>query len=364
MSIYVTKPFLPPLDEYNSYIKKIFDNGVLTNEGPFVISLEDDISKYLQTSNVECVANGTLALQLAIKVLGVDGGEIITTPFSYVATTTSILWEHCEPVFVDIEPNNFMIDVDKIEAAITPRTKAIMPVHVFGYACDVEKIQTIADKYNLKVIYDGAHAFASRYKGKSLLSYGDITACSFHATKVFHTVEGGACICANQGVADKIREIKSFGGDSVGTNAKMSEMHAAMGLVNLKHLSEIISHRRFISKIYDELLSDIVTHPKQQKELEYNYIYYPVLFATEEELLNVMRALSAENIHTRRYFYPSLDRLPYLKSKQSCPIAEDISKRILCLPLSSYVTQADVENICDIICGVLLKLNNVKKQGS
>ncbi len=358
MSIYVTKPYLPPLEEYEQYVSQIFSNGILTNEGPLVKELEKKLSDFLEVQNFRYVTNGTIALQLAIKALGIEDGEIVTTPFSYVATTTSILWEHCTPVFVDIEPDNFTIDVNKIEAAITPKTKAIMPVHVFGYACDVDKIQEIADKYGLKVIYDGAHAFGAKYKGKSLLSYGDITACSFHATKLFHTIEGGACICKDQNIAKKLALMMQFGHyaddySCVGINGKQDEFNAAMGLANLVHLPEIIAKRKYLCELYDSLLLGIVQRPKVQADAVYNYAYYPAVFKSEEELLKVFDALAKEGIHPRRYFYPSLNMLSYLKETQSCPISEDISKRIACLPLYVGLRDEEIIKICKIIVDII-----------
>ena len=245
MAIYVTKSFMPPLEEYNKHVAKIFENGVLTNQGPNVQELQQKLSRYLGVKNFHYLSNGTIALQLALSAMDINDGEIITTPFSYVATTSSIMWQRCKPVFVDIEKDNFTIDADKIEAAITPKTRAIMAVHVFGYACDVDKIQKIADKHNLKVIYDGAHAFGAKYNGKSLLSYGDVATCSFHATKLFHTVEGGACIVKDKTISDKLEMQKRFGhnGDDhqmLGINAKQSEFHAAMGLANFPYIKKII----------------------------------------------------------------------------------------------------------------------------
>lgn len=256
-------------------------------------------------------------------------------------------------MFVDIEPNNFTIDVEKIESAITPRTRAIMAVHVFGYACDVDKIQEIADKHNLRVIYDGAHAFGAKYNGRSLLSYGDVSTCSFHATKLFHTVEGGACIVYEKSVSDKLELQKRFGHHMdnhfmLGINAKQSEFHAAMGLANLPHINEIISARRHISEIYDSELAGFVGRPTVQNGLEYNYAYYPVVFANESQLLRVFDALKAYEIYPRRYFYPSLNKLPYVDAA-SCPISEDIASRIACLPLYVGLSDEDVKLICKII---------------
>lgn len=352
--IFVTKAFLPPKELYKNYIDKIYQNGQLTNQGPLLKELEDKLSTYLNVNNFHYITNGTIALQIALKALDIEEGEIITTPFSYVATTSSILWERCKPVFVDIEPDNFMIDPDKIEAAITPKTKAIMPVHVFGYACDVEKIQAIADKYNLKVIYDAAHAFGSIYKSRSLLGYGDITTLSFHATKIFHTIEGGACIVNNYETSQKLELIKRFGHNldehiCIGINAKQSEFNAAMGLANLPYIIDIIENRHRISELYDKELQGLIERPKKQDDLEYNYAYYPVLFKSEEELLKVFEALNNEGIYPRRYFYPSLNTLPYLEEYQACPISEDISSRIACLPLYADLERENVLKICNIV---------------
>lgn len=352
--VFVTKSFLPPIEEYQKYISRIWESDILTNQGPLLKELETKLSKFLGVDNFHYLSNGTIALQLALNALDITEGEIITTPFSYVATTSSILWERCKPVFVDIEPNNFTIDADKIEQAITPNTKAIMAVHVFGYACDVEKVYIIAKKYNLKVIYDAAHAFASKYKGKSLLSYGDISTCSFHATKLFHTVEGGACVVndKNKKVSDKLELAKRFGhtGDDhiqLGINAKNSEFHAAMGLANFPYIEQIIAERKTISLIYDELLPNL-QKPTKRKDLEYNYAYYPVVFESEEKLLKVFKALNKENIFPRRYFYPSLNKLSYV-SGENCPMSENISLRIACLPLYFGLEKQIVKKIAKII---------------
>lgn len=351
--INVTKAFLPPIEEYQKYISQIWQNIQLTNQGPLLKELEAKISKFLNVNHFHYVSNGTVALQLALKAFDILDGEIITTPFSYVATVSSILWERCTPVFVDIEPNNFTIDADKIEQAITQKTKAIMAVHVFGYACDVEKIEKIAKKHNLKVIYDGAHAFGSLYKKKSLLSYGDISTCSFHATKLFHTVEGGACIIKDKKISDKLELIKKFGhvGDEhfcLGINAKQSEFHAAMGLTILPYIKKIIEERKKNSDLYDKLIFGKLQRPKPQKDLEYNYAYFPVLFKNEAQLIKVFKALKKENIFPRRYFYPSLNELNYVKG-ESCPISENIALRIACLPLYVSLEKEAIEKIAKII---------------
>lgn len=345
---------MPSEQEYNKYVHDIFANGILTNQGPMVCALEEKLKDFLGVRHFHYVTNGTIALQLALNALDIKDGEIITTPFSYVATTSSILWERCKPVFVDIEPDNFTIDAAKIEAAITPHTKAIMAVHVFGYACNVDEIQRIADKHGLKVIYDGAHAFGSRYKGKSLLSYGDVSTLSFHATKLFHTIEGGACIVKDIRVSDKLDLIKRFGhrGDThcmLGINGKQSEFHAAMGLANFPYVTEIIRERKRVSDRYDSLLAGVVNRPKPQPELEYNYAYYPVVFKSEQELLGVFAALKEHDIFPRRYFYPSLNTLSYLKTTQNCPVSEDICSRIACLPLYPILGDDDTSKICRVI---------------
>lgn len=354
MTINVTKSYLPPIEEYEELLQKIWDNSVLTNQGPLLTQLEQKLVKFLNVDKLQFVTNGTIALQIALEALDIKEGEVITTPFSYVATTSAILWQRCKPVFVDIESSNFTIDVKKIENAITSKTKAIIPVHVFGYACNTEEIEKIAKKYNLKVIYDAAHAFGSKYKSKSLVSFGDISCVSFHATKLFHTIEGGACITADDKLYKQIDLIKRFGHNqnahiTLGINGKQSEFNAAMGLVNLKHIEYIIKERKRVSELYDTLLSGYVDRPKLQKDLDYNYSYFPILFKDEKELLRTFDILKENDIFPRRYFYPSLNRLPYLANKEKCPISENICSRIACLPLYPSLTNQDVERISKII---------------
>ena len=357
--INVTRSFMPPIEEYENYIKKIWENRCLTNEGPLLKELEQKLCNYMGVSYINLVTNGTTALELAIKALDITDGEIITTPFSFVATTTSIIWENCSPVFVDIDEKTLCIDVDKIENAITDKTKAILAVHVFGYPCNVEKIAEIAKKHNIKVIYDGAHGFGCKYKEKSLLSYGDISTCSFHATKLFHTIEGGACVSKNKEITDKINALKKFGEDEkgyeyVGTNAKMTEFNAAMGLANLKYINNIISERKSISEKYDKYLKEHVRLLENPIELEYNYIYYPIILKDEKETLNIIKNLKEEQINPRRYFYPSLNTLKFIKNKVNCQISEEISKRILCLPLYNGLKDEEIEKIAKIV------LNSIK----
>lgn len=353
MSIYVTRPYLPPKEEYLKRVSAIFDRDILTNQGPEVRELEERMRSFLGVEHFHYVTNGTVALQLALRALDITEGEIITTPFSYVATTSSILWERCTPVFVDIEPDNFTIDPTKIEEAITSRTKAIMPVHVFGYACNVEAIEAIAEKHGLKVIYDAAHAFASRYKGKALSSYGDVSTLSFHATKLFHTIEGGACVVRDKDVSDRLELIKRFGhhGDThymLGINAKQDEFNAAMGNANMGHLPEILAERKRLSDLYDSLLAGKVRRPAPQEGLEYNHAYYPVVFESEKELLDVFERLKKIDVFPRRYFYPSLNTLPYLKDAVPCSVSEDIAVRIACLPLFVGLDDESIYHICGV----------------
>ena len=354
MSIYITRPYLPPKEEYLKRVSAIFERDILTNQGPEVQELEARMRELFGVEHFQYVTNGTVALQLALRALDITEGEIITTPFSYVATTSSILWERCTPVFVDIEPDNFTLDPAKIEAAITPRTKAIMPVHVFGYTCNVEAIQAVADKYHLKVIYDAAHTFAARYKGRALCSYGDISTLSFHATKLFHTIEGGACIVNNTEVNKKLDLIKRFGhnGDehfTLGINAKQDEFNAAMGNALLPHLDYILAERKKLSELYDSLLAGKLRRPANQQGLEYNYAYYPVVFESEKDLLAAFERLHGIDVYPRRYFYPSLNTLPYLEQTESCPISEDISVRIACLPLFVGLTEEIIKKICELL---------------
>jgi dTDP-4-amino-4,6-dideoxygalactose transaminase len=345
---------MPPLEEYTHYLEQIWSSGYLSNQGPLLKDFESQVEQYLGVDNFHFVTNGTLALQVALKALDITEGEVITTPFSFVATTSSILWERCDPIFVDIEPGTLCIDANKIEAAITDKTKAIMAVHVFGYPCDVEKIESIAKKHDLKVIYDGAHAFGAEYKGKSLLSYGDITTCSFHATKLFHTIEGGAIVVKDKAVSEKVDLIKKFGnvGDEqqmLGINAKASEFQAAMGLCNLKYIDEVIQKRSEVYHLYTELLGDSVQIPHMPEGIKYNYSYYPVIFKSEEQLLQKMKRLNEADIYPRRYFYPSLNNLSYLTKTQKCQISEDISSRIACLPLYVGLDEEVIRKIAEII---------------
>jgi dTDP-4-amino-4,6-dideoxygalactose transaminase len=353
--IQVTKTFLPPIEEYSALLQGIWDRAWVTNNGQLLQELELQLKTFLGVQNLLFTSNGTIPLQLALKGLNLHNAEIITTPFSYVATTNAILWENCRPVFVDIQTADFNIDASLIEAKITNKTKAIMATHVYGFPCHVTEIERIAQKHNLYVIYDAAHAFGVKLNGQSLLNYGHISTCSFHATKVFHTVEGGAIIVKDNLLNEKTYWQRQFGhkGDDyryVGINAKNSEMHAAMGLCVLPHLKDIIQHRKQISQQYNNGLNFTKLYqPKSIFEIEYNYAYYPVLFQTESALTKVFDALATENIVPRRYFYPSLNTLPFIENAASCPVAEDISKRVLCLPLYFGLETDIVAQIIQII---------------
>ncbi|RCS26021.1 DegT/DnrJ/EryC1/StrS family aminotransferase [Polaribacter sp. WD7] len=357
----IIKPFLPPQKEYNSLISKIWENNWLTNDGPLVKKLEFNLKSYLGTNNFLFVNNGTNALMLAIRALELKG-EIITTPFSFVATTSSIVWEHCTPIFVDIEQKTLNIDANKIEAAISDKTSAILATHVYGNPCEVEKIEAIAKKHNLKVIYDGAHAFGIRLNGKSIFEYGDISICSTHATKVFHTTEGGFLVTQSEEVFKKLESMRNFGfKDStsfscLGINAKNSEFHAAMGLINLKFQSQIFEKRKALTNLYDSNLFTEKLPLESILDKEHrNYSYYAILFESEEMLLECEKALKQQQIFTRRYFYPSLaNSLPYVDTTNELPIVEDISKCVLCLPLYFDLKFSEVNLICSIIKDVLV----------
>jgi dTDP-4-amino-4,6-dideoxygalactose transaminase len=354
--INVTKSFLPDKEAYIKYIDQIWDNVQLTNNGPLLQELEQKLNSFLGIDNLLFCANGTVVLQIALKVFNITG-EVITTPFSYCATSNSILWASCKPVFVDISPDDFNIDPDLIEAAITPSTQAIVATHVYGNPCHVEKIKSIAEKHNLKVIYDGAHAFGVKLNGKSIFSFGDISTCSFHATKVFHSTEGGALVTNTaEAGRSELNLLRAFGhqGDenyyTAGINGKNSEFHAAMGLCNLPHVPDIIASRRNISERYDQLLNwSLLSKPSKMDGLEYNYAYYPVVFPNEQTMKKVQAALNAQDIFPRRYFYPSLNTLPFMPEYYSCPVSEAISLKVLCLPLFVDLSLENVDRISQII---------------
>ncbi|CAN5169265.1 DegT/DnrJ/EryC1/StrS family aminotransferase [soil metagenome] len=350
----VTKPFLPPLKEYHKYLEGIWKSVYLTNDGPLVQEFEKKIKEYLNVKHLLYLSNGTIALQIAIKALDLKG-EIITTPFSYVATTSSIVWENCKPVFVDINPVTLNINAELIEAAITNKTTAILATHVFGNPCDIDAIQKVADKYNLKIIYDAAHCFGTTYKKRSVFEYGDASIVSFHATKLFHTVEGGAVFTQDETLLKRMSYMRNFGHagpgkfNGVGINGKNSEFHAAMGLCNLNYIPQISASQKKKCELYSRHLNtSFIQNIAIQKQAEWNYSFYPVLFESERVTLQVIDALEKKEIYPRRYFYPSLDTLEYVDS-DDLPVAESASKRVLCLPLYYDLTNREIEYISTII---------------
>lgn len=356
----VTKPFLPPKEEVYSLLDSVWERQWLTNNGPLVNELELKTKEFLDLPHMLFLNNGTFALQIAIKALGLKG-EIITTPFSYVATCSSILWEGCTPVFVDIDPHTFNIDPHKIESAITPDTTAILATHVFGNPCDIDAIKRIADKHQLKVIYDAAHCFGTKYKGVSVFRFGDISTTSFHATKLFHTVEGGAVFTMQPELLRKMSFLRNFGHHGpdkfaeVGINGKNSEFHAAMGLVNLRYIDKILSKRKSLYLQYMEILDNRdIAFQKITNNSEYNYAYFPVLFKDEATNQRVIEALEGNWITPRRYFYPSLNTVDIF-NPTICQHSDSVARRILCLPLYHTLSREDVDFIGRI---VLRTLNN------
>lgn len=356
MGITVTKPTMPSLEDYVEMLQGIWKREWLTNHGPLVCELEEKISGHCGVPYNLFVTNGTLALQIAIKALNLSG-EIITTPFSYVATTSSIVWENCTPVMADILPTTLTIDPRAIEAAVTDKTTAILATHVFGNACEIEAIEVIAEKYNLKIIYDAAHAFGTLYKGKSIFNYGDISTACYHATKLFQTVEGGGLFTQDVAVYKRLNLLRNFGHTSPtsfgppGINGKNSEFHAAMGLLNLKHMKRELEKRALITQRYDENLYDTpLRRPTVTNNCQFNNAYYAVIFPSEESLLYCTQLLNDQDIFPRRYFYPSLSKLDYVKHGHT-PISEDISQRVLCLPLYFALSESEV----DLISGIIIK---------
>ncbi|MDL2279696.1 DegT/DnrJ/EryC1/StrS family aminotransferase, partial [Desulfovibrio sp. OttesenSCG-928-G11] len=354
MPVHITKTFLPPLEDYQAMISRIFDDVWLTNHGPLVGRLEKELAALFGVRHCLAVTNGTTGLQIALRALKI-GGEVITTPFSYVATTSSIVWEGATPVMADIDPETLNISPLAIERAVTSRSSAILATHIYGNACDIEGIAKVAAAHGLAVIYDAAHAFGSRYRGKSIFTYGDVAATSLHATKLFHTVEGGALFTERQDLAETMARMRNFGHigqeafAEAGINGKMSELHAAMGLCLLPYIETIMSRRREASGIYDKYLEGL---PLQRQRInpgcDYNHSYYPVIFESEKQLLTAISALNAAEIYPRRYFYPSLSNLSYVCG-QKTPLAESISVRVLCLPLYHDISADIIEQICGLI---------------
>lgn len=357
--ITVTKPFLPPVEEFEQYIRQIWDRNWLTNNGPLVNELELRLKQYLGVDHLLYTTNGTVALQIAIKALGLSG-EIITTPFSYVATTASIVWEGCTPVFADIDRESLNIDPAAIEPLITERTVGILATHTYGNPCDIAAIDEIARRHGLPVIYDAAHCFGTRYRGQSVYAFGTVSTASFHATKLFHTGEGGALITNDASLLKKMAYMRNFGHNGpddfaeLGINGKNSEIHAALGLTNLRHMDEILERRREQYAMYEELMQYVdVKRIRLNPDGEYNYAYYPVIFSSEQACLKASEILVGHWIYPRRYFYPALNSLRYV-TKTDLPVSDDIGKRVLCLPLYHQLTKEEI----DFICRLLLRAQN------
>ncbi|MDN8555951.1 dTDP-4-amino-4,6-dideoxy-D-glucose aminotransferase VioA [Citrobacter werkmanii] len=359
----VTQPFLPELNEFIPYLEKIWGNRWLTNNGPFHQELESKLCEYLGVEYISLFNNATIALITALQAMRIRG-EVITTPYSFVATSHSIIWNGLEPVFVDIDPNTFNIDPAKIEAAITPRTTAIMPVHCYSNPCDVEAIQRIADNYGLKVIYDAAHAFAVDYDGESLLKWGDLSILSFHATKVFNTFEGGAIVSPDAKTKQRIDRLKNFGiadeftVTAPGINGKMSEINAAFGLVQLKHIDGAIMQRKAIDTRYREALANTkgITLYKHNSHANSNFSYFPVLIESDYPISRdaLYEKLKADNILSRRYFYPLLSNMPMYRGLSSAaannlPQANQLADKVLCLPIFNELGLEEQQRVIDLI---------------
>lgn len=361
--IFVTQPYLPPLEEFFPYLQQIWDNKILTNNGPFHSELEHSLCEYLGVEHLALLTNGTIALVIALQALRTSG-EVITTPYSFVATAHSLVWNNIKPVFVDIDPSTFNLDPDLIEAAITPQTTAILPVHCYGNPCDVLRIQEIADRYGLRVLYDAAHAFGVRQDRESILSHGDMSVLSFHATKVFNTFEGGAIICRDAKTKQRIDYLKNFGFanevtvTAPGINGKMSEINAAFGLLQLKHVNSAIARRQHISSIYRKSLQKItgIFVPSAPDSTESNHSYFPVLIGPEYPLSRdeLYQRLKEHDIHGRRYFYPLISEFPMYRGLPSAqrtnlPNAWQAAQRVLCLPIYPDLGADDVDHIVSVI---------------
>lgn len=357
--IYVTQPHLPPLKEFIPYLEQIWDNKILTNNGPFHKQLEEALCEYLGVRHLALFTNGTIALVTALQVLRISG-EVITTPYSFVATAHSLLWNNIKPVFVDIDPRTGNLDPDRIEEAITPQTTAILPVHCYGNPCDVDRIQHIADTYGLKVIYDAAHAFGVRYKGESLLTHGDLSVLSFHATKVFNTFEGGAIVCPDAKSKQRIDFLKNFGFSSEvtvtapGINGKMSEINAAFGLLQLKHVDAALARRRDIELFYrQELTGTTGIHiPTVSSDSIGNGSYFPIYVESDFPLTRdaLYDRLKAQGINGRRYFYPLISDFPMYRglpsaSRSRLPHATAVSDSVICLPIYPALTKDDLHRV-------------------
>ena len=358
----VTRATLPPLESYLEKIREIFSCRYLTNNGKNVQELEQALTGFLEVPHLTLCTNGTLALQLALRLLNLNGKPVVTTPFSYVATVSALLWEGCEPVFADIDPRTLCISPEAVEACLDarPDIAGVLPVHVYGNACDVTALEDICRRHGVALLYDAAHAFGCRIHDRGLLSWGDASAGSFHATKLFHTVEGGCVACRTDEAQERLSLLRAFGHINddficLGINAKMSEVHAAMGLCMLPLLPELIRRRAELCAAYDALLDlprSGLAKPAMSPDLEWNYAYYPVIFPDNKTMMRCLAAFGREQIHPRRYFYPSLNTLPYV-SPVSCPVSEDIVQRVACLPLWPDMGMDTVERVAAILTATL-----------
>lgn len=354
----VTRATLPPLESYLEKIREIFSCRYLTNNGDNVRELEQRLTSFLEVPHLALCTNGTLALQLALRLLGLNGKPVVTTPFSYVATVSSLLWEGCEPIFADIDPHTLCLSPAAVEACLEERPDAagVLPVHVYGNACDVVALEEICRRRGVALLYDAAHAFGCRMHDRGLLSWGDAAAGSFHATKLFHTVEGGCVVCRSNADMEQLSLLRAFGhkGDDficLGINAKMSEVHAAMGLCMLPLLPDLIRRRAELCAAYDALLDAPrfgLSKPARAPELEWNYAYYPVIFPDHAAMMRCLAALAREQIYPRRYFYPSLNTLPYV-NPVSCPVSEDVVQRVACLPLWPDMGMETLERVASVM---------------
>jgi dTDP-4-amino-4,6-dideoxygalactose transaminase len=362
--ITVTKPFIPPLEEFQPYLEQIWKNGQLTNNGPFHQQLEKELAEYLGVKYISLFSNGTLALVTALQALKITG-EVITTPYSFVASTHSLWWNNIKPIFVDIEPDFCNLDPEMIEAAITPQTTAILPVHVYGNPCNVQRIKEIADTYGLKVIYDACHTFGVTINNEPVLNFGDLSVMSFHATKVYNTFEGGAIVCHDENMKKRIDFLKNFGyaGETTvvapGINAKMNEVQAAMGLLQLKHIDQNIEKRRQITLRYRELLANVpgIRFMDDIPNVKHCYPYFPVFideaqYGTSRD--DLYEKLKTHNIFGRRYFYPLISQFPTYRGLESAlpgklPIAESITEKVICLPLYPDLDFEMIPIIADLI---------------
>lgn len=357
----VTKPYLPNREKLKNYIDGIYERNRLTNNGPLVQELTQRLEKYLGVENLLLVSNGTLALQVAYHALGINEpvngkpAEAITTPFTFIATASSLKWGGVQPVFADIDPKTWCLAPDNIEAAITPNTRAIVPVHVFGNACDVEAIDAIAQKHNLKLIYDASHAFGVNYKGQSLLNHGDVATLSFHATKLFHTGEGGAIVFKRKEDFERAKKMINFGItdqetiEELGINAKMNELQAAMGLCVLDEMKENLEARARIWYRYEEALAKALQFQALPGTLDYNYAYVPALFRSEEQVMRVSARLRENGVQARRYFYPSLESVECMGAKAEQTVSENIARRVLCLPIFDQLSSSEQNRIVQLV---------------